>query len=162
VTALSPRLAALYELCLPKLPLWDLCCDHGYLGLWALHSGRHSEVIFNDAVPTILESLPQNFGQAAGRARLISGLAEDIQEPLIGSLCLAGIGAEKIFKILMTHAQRGTLQASTIAVCPEKDGVWLLAQKIPGFTLSHSREIPHRDARRWILSYSPTAGFRVS
>ena len=158
--ALPGRLHSLYELCLPGLPLWDLCCDHGLLGLWALERGAHTEVIFNDAVAHVLTALP---AKIAGRpGRVVCANAEDISEPLLGNVVLAGIGGEKVVKILQAHARRGGLRAKRIAVCPEKDALWMLAQVIPGYRLCEQREIPHNHGTRWIAYYVPDAAPHTS
>jgi tRNA A22 N-methylase len=152
--ALPSRLHCLLDLCLPGLPLWDLCCDHGHLGLYALNSSSYPEVIFNDIVPHVLADLPAQFAGRPGR--VICSPAEDIGEPLTGNVVIAGVGGEKIFKILLAHATRSTLRAKRIAVCPEKDAPWLMAQEIPGYQIISRREIPHNRGTRWIVAYNPS------
>ena len=152
---LPNRLHCLLDLCLPGLPLWDLCCDHGYLGLFALNNSSYSEVIFNDVVPHVLANLP---GKFAGRpARVICGPAEDIAEPLTGNVVIAGVGGEKILKILLAHTRRSTLRAKRIAVCPEKDAEWMIAQEVPGYRIVSQREISHNRGTRWIVAYESSA-----
>jgi len=153
--ALSPRLQKLYDLCQPKQPVWDLCCDHGLLGLWALHSETHPCVVFNDAVAHVLEGLQQKFGAHAPRAKVICGPAEDIVEPLDGNVVLAGIGGEKIVRILQTHAARANLHATRVIACPEKDAEWMMAQPIAGYAIRDRLTIPHGTGHRWIAVYEP-------
>jgi tRNA (adenine22-N1)-methyltransferase len=150
---LSPRLQALLDRCEPGLPLWDLCCDHGLLGLGALASGTFSEVIFNDAVPHVIEALTPQI-KAFENARAVLALAEDIQEPLTGNIILAGVGGEKIFKILSSHALRGGLKARHIIVCPEKHAEWLSEQALPGYKLVEHISIPHNHGKREILHFT--------
>jgi tRNA (adenine22-N1)-methyltransferase len=152
--ALSLRLQTLLDRCEPGLPLWDLCCDHGLLGLAALASGKFQEVIFNDAVAHVLEDLaPKLAGYENSRA--ILALAEDIAEPITGNLILAGIGGEKIFKILSSHAAAGRLKARHIIVCPEKHGEWLSQQTLPGIRLVEHLTIPHNHGLREVLRFCP-------
>jgi tRNA (adenine22-N1)-methyltransferase len=153
VPKLSPRLQALLDRCEPGLPLWDLCCDHGLLGLAALESGKFSEVIFNDAVPHVLEALAPQISNYEN-SRVVLGLAEEIQEPLTGNLILAGIGGEKIFKILSTYSAAGRLNARHIIVCPEKHAEWLSRQSLPGFKLAEHLTIPHNHTKREILYFT--------
>ncbi len=152
---LSPRLEALFNRCQPGLPLWDLCCDHGYLGLHALHSGAFTEVLFNDTAPHLLALVKAKL-RGGERARLISGKAEEIIEPLTGNIVIAGVGAEKIFKILDSHLRRGTLIGPHVLVCPETDTDWLVDQSLKGLELIEKVSIPHNHGLRWILRYAVT------
>jgi tRNA (adenine22-N1)-methyltransferase len=147
------RLQALLDRCEPGLPLWDLCCDHGLLGIAALESGKFSEVIFNDAVPHVLDALAERLA-GYQNARSIRALAEEIQEPLTGNVILAGIGGEKIFKILAAHAASGRLKARRVVACPEKHADWLSRQTIPGLKLVEQITIPHNHGSRDILFFS--------
>lgn len=151
---LTLRLESLLARCQPGLPLWDLCCDHGYLGLWALKSGAFPQVMFNDVVPHLLDLIKPKLRETPA-ARLILGHAEDIAEPLTGNVIIAGVGGEKIYKILSSHGARGSLNADNIVVCPEKDAEWLSQKTIFGFCLSEKVTIPHGKGERWILTYSP-------
>lgn len=153
---LPERLQSLLDLCEPGLPLWDLCCDHGLLGIAALDSGNFSEVIFNDSVPHVIEQLRERL---TGRThcRTVLGLAEDIGEELTGNLILAGVGGEKIFKILSYHSREGRLHARHIIACPEKHAAWLGDQKLPGYTLKEQHSIPHNHTTRRILHFIANA-----
>ena len=148
---LSLRLNTLLELCRPGLPLWDLCCDHGYLGEAAWHSGRFPEVIFNDAVDDLLERLKPRLTDPA--CRIVGGLAEEISEPLRGNIVIAGIGGQKTYRILQTHAQAGRLHAERLILCPEKDASWLVQQELTDYQLSTSFAIAHNHGQRWVYQY---------
>ena len=150
--ALPLRLQALLDRCAPGLPLWDLCCDHGLLGLAALASGKFPEVIFNDSVPHVLTDLEPRLADFANARRVLS-LAEDIGESLTGNLVLAGIGGEKIFNILKSHNSHGRLNAHRLIACPEKRAEWLAAQNIAGYRLAESLTIPHNRGSRKILVF---------
>lgn len=54
---LTPRMKCFIEHALKEQPLWDICCDHGYVGIKALESSEFSEVHFVDQVPHIMERL---------------------------------------------------------------------------------------------------------
>lgn len=151
--SLSLRLQSLLDRCQGGLPLWDLCCDHGLLGLSALKSGRFSQVIFNDIVDHVLEPLRDKVGEDA---RVICAPAEDIPEPLTGNIVLAGVGGERILKILLAHSDRGTLKAERIVTCPEKDAEWFARQNLPGYSLSDDTTIPHGPGVRRILVFKST------
>jgi len=151
--ALSFRLQQLLDRCQPGLPLWDLCCDHGLLGLQALTSGLFPEVVFNDAVAHVLEPLREQLGDF-DNARVVHSFAEDIGEPLTGNLVLAGIGGEKIFKILSRHLEAGRLHAHNIVACPEKHADWLSQQTLDGYALKEISTIPHNNGTRHIFVFS--------
>jgi tRNA (adenine22-N1)-methyltransferase len=150
---LSHRLQSLLDRCQPGLPLWDLCCDHGLLGLEALNSGLFSEIVFNDAVAHVLEPLRAQLGEFEN-ARVVHAFAEDIVEPLTGNLVLAGIGGEKIFRILSRHLAAGRLHAHNIVACPEKHADWLCRQRLEGYALKETAVIPHNLGTRHILVLS--------
>jgi tRNA (adenine22-N1)-methyltransferase len=150
---LSLRLKTLLDRCEPGLPLWDLCCDHGLLGLAALASGKFSEVIFNDAVPHVLAALAPRL-VAFTNSRTVLGPAEEITEPLTGNLILAGVGGEKIYKILAAHAAGGRLRARHVVVCPERHAAWLSTQSVPGYRLVEHFTIPHNHGTRDVLYFT--------
>jgi tRNA (adenine22-N1)-methyltransferase len=154
--ALSQRLQALLDRCLPEQPLWDLCCDHGYLGLEALRTQRFATVIFNDAVEHVLADLRLRIPATTTTQdwRIICKPAEDIAESLTGNVVLAGIGGEKIYKILLAHSARGTLNAQRLILCPEKDAEWLIQQTIPNFALLEQMRMAHNRTHRHLLCYA--------
>lgn len=157
--ALTPRLSAIYQRCLQGEPVWDLCCDHGLLGLWALQSGEHPKVVFNDSVAHILERLVGKLGVYAARARMICALAEEIGEELTGSVVIAGVGADKIVKILGSHHERGTLRARRIIVCPERNESWMIEsiqQNIPSYEMVECFEIIQGPRKRMVVQFDRT------
>ncbi len=158
--ALSPRLQFLLDRCRPGFTLWDLCCDHGYLGLSALQGRRFSQVVFNDTVPHVLEDLRRRLPMSPDWRILLSP-AEEIDEPLTGNVVLAGVGGEKIYKILCAHASRGGLVGERLILCPEKDAEWLARQSVPGFTLCEQTQIVHNHGHRAILVYAPAPKLAV-
>lgn len=121
---LSPRLQALLDLALPGQPLWDICCDHGLLGLKAIEMGSFPEVHFVDQVPHIIRNLairlvdfePDN---EVIECHLCAG--QDIPIPVKGSVVIAGVGAQTILDILTGLFQNGSLQAQRLILSPQKD-----------------------------------------
>lgn len=109
-TRLGKRLRALYD----AIPdgydsVWDLCCDHGRLGMALLETHRAPWVHFNDSVPSILTELEtqlQRFG--AEHYRLHPGPAEALILPKTGRhlLVLAGVGDELSVRILQSLRQQ--------------------------------------------------------
>jgi tRNA (adenine22-N1)-methyltransferase len=121
---LSSRLQLLFDLLIPGEPVWDLCCDHGLLGLRALESGKFPKVFFVDQVPHIIERLQvilKKEGPIAESARCFGLPAEEIPEILTGSVVIAGVGSERVFGIVKALADREVLQATRLIMCPHKD-----------------------------------------
>jgi tRNA (adenine22-N1)-methyltransferase len=58
---LTPRLQTIFNSLMLGKPVWDLCCDHGYLGLRCYLSKQFPEVHFVDQVEEIITSLEVKF-----------------------------------------------------------------------------------------------------
>lgn len=103
-TRLSKRLSSLFE----QIPsgydaIWDLCCDHGRLGMALLESGRAPVVHFNDRVASIMTDLKQQLVRfGAVNYQLHPVPAEQLQLPVQGRhlLVLAGVGDELSVRII--------------------------------------------------------------
>lgn len=109
-TRLSKRLTALFN----QVPIgydaiWDLCCDHGRLGLALLETERAPLVHFNDSVPSILADLQQRLERyGAVNFQLHQSPAEQLQLPEQGRqlLILAGVGDELSVRIIDALSQQ--------------------------------------------------------
>lgn len=127
---LSERLQFIFDNLKPGLPVWDFCCDHGYLGGQALKSGRFPEVVFVDQVPHIIANIQEvvfrKFPEHRSRARFISAKGEEITEVVQGNVIIAGVGAFVILRILKSLCDRGLLQAERLLLCPQRDQEKLL------------------------------------
>lgn len=122
---LPNRLQFIYENLLPAQPVWDFCCDHGYLGVEALKSGKFPQVYFVDQVPHIVENIEalvtEKFSEFRTQAHFIASRGEEIAEVVQGSAVIAGVGAFAICKILDSLQRRNLLQASRLILCPQRD-----------------------------------------
>ena len=67
---LSKRLTAVYENLIPNEDVWDICCDHGYLGAAAYKSTRFSNIYFVDRVPATIEKLKIQFEKVCLQYRI--------------------------------------------------------------------------------------------
>ena len=103
---LGARLEKVVSLIEPGLPVWDLCCDHGYVGTRALENNLSPEVHFVDAVPEIVGALEKklsDFGEFLGapRVEFHKLKAEDLSwENISGNLIITGVGVDTIIAIL--------------------------------------------------------------
>lgn len=129
---LSPRMQLIYDHLIPGEPVWDLCCDHGYMGLNAYASGLFPEVYFVDQVEHIVQRLEQQFQQnylslsSSVKAHFLPLPGESVQTEIRGTLVIAGVGAHTIFKIVQALHGRGVLRASKMILVPQKDEEKLL------------------------------------
>jgi tRNA (adenine22-N1)-methyltransferase len=53
----SPRMRRIVDFVLDGRPTWDLCCDHGLIGLWAWHVRDLPELHFVDRTPEVIREL---------------------------------------------------------------------------------------------------------
>lgn len=112
-------MAEIHKRLLPGLPVWDIACDHGLLGLAALADDSRPEVVFVDRVPHIIEALRPKVKDPRGR--LICLDAQMLQEPLAGTVVIAGVGGELMQEMIEAWRQNKVLHARRLVVCPHKD-----------------------------------------
>lgn len=158
---LSLRLQTIYDHLLPGKPVWDFCCDHGYLGLYAYRMGAFPEVHFVDQVPEIIERLegrfkakhlqPESF---PSRAFFHVSAAEHLSVPLTGTVVMAGVGSHTILDVLSTQDFRNV---ERLILGPQKDEELLLQslETARGIASSHklqkNLEIMEKERRRTLL-----------
>lgn len=124
---LSRRMQLIYDHLLPGEPVWDFCCDHGYMGLNAYESGSFPEVHFVDQVEHIIEQLQSRFKaeywhrDSPSQAYFHALPGEDLQEVLRGTIVIAGVGAHTIHKIVGSLHRRELLLVSRLILCPQRD-----------------------------------------
>lgn len=130
---LSRRMQFIFDHLLPDQPVWDLCCDHGYMGLNAYESGRFPVVHFVDQVPEIINKLENRFDaeyfnpESAWQARFWSCSAESLSE-LNGTVIIAGVGAHVILRILKGIAAKKGLITARFILGPQRDEALLVDQ----------------------------------
>lgn len=129
---LSERLTLVYDNLLPQKDVWDICCDHGYLGTAAYKSAKFSDIYFVDRVPTIIEKLETQFQKlvfktdAASKANFICTAAQDIKTNLTGTACITGVGGLTTFKILDGLSKTDFLNVDRLILGPHRDETKLL------------------------------------
>lgn len=117
----------IFDFLIPGEPVWDFCCDHGYMGLKAYHSGAFPEVHFVDQVPHIIARLERSFlakhlkSEYLQRAFFWAESGENISAPLKGTAIIAGVGAHTTLQILRGLFAREGAQASRFILVPQKD-----------------------------------------
>lgn len=130
---LSSRLQAFYDLLIPEQPVWDFCCDHGYLGLKALESERFSEVHFVDPVQALIQKIEQICRDREAQGAVFHPCAgEDLEIPVKGTMVVAGVGAETIIKIISGLKSQGLLEAERLVLSPHRheDRLWSFMESL--------------------------------
>lgn len=147
MAALSDRLKLIFDQLRPNLPVWDICCDHGYLGIHAYQSGQFPAVHFVDQVPEIVQRLEDRFHKvltATHSATKVSFKAlsgESIPEEVTGNLVISGVGSYTIFQILKSLQEKNLLKAERLILCPQNDVVSIEEiKKLPDFSFRQSQE----------------------
>lgn len=140
---LSPRLRFLSELLVDGEDVWDLCCDHGYLGESALASGRFPRVNFVDRVPGIVSKLEKRLGRRPG-AKYWTVDAAAIDAELTGTVVVAGVGGDVAVRIVEGLAAKGRLKSRRVIVSPHSQEVWAIgeiARALGGDYVVESRKV---------------------
>lgn len=117
----------IYDHLIPGAPVWDFCCDHGYMGLNAYESGAFPEVYFVDQIKHIIAQLEERFqreyfrAESSSRAYFLPQPGEDVEADIRGTVVIAGVGAHTIFKIISSLHKKGALRAHKLILVPQRD-----------------------------------------
>lgn len=144
---LSERLNILLSFCKKGSPLWDLACDHGYLGLMALEKQLCPHVTFCDLSKVAMEALkcqPLLMNKYQGFHEIVTGDFCDLQIPDRDcNIVLAGLGFHKIKKFV---AKNSELKNIRYIIHPAKHPE-LMTPYMQGFGFT---EISHKTCKeRW-------------
>lgn len=121
---LSSRMRLFLDQGVLNKPFWDVCCDHGYVGIGALKY-NFSEVHFVDQVPHIMEKLIFRFKEfppnnsAKFKFHINSG--EEISEFVFGTCLIAGVGGLTIKNIIENLIRVDKLKADRLLLSPHTD-----------------------------------------
>lgn len=100
---LQPRLKAIFHCLQAGHATWDICCDHGLIGIYALRYGLSPKVYFVDQVAEIMHRLSQKLAdyelQDVTQVYLCSG-AKIPAEKISGNVVIAGVGSLTMIEIL--------------------------------------------------------------
>lgn len=125
---LSRRLATLLAAVRAGEPLWDLGCDHGLLGLFAVAEDRASEVVLVDRSAAVIAALREKVEAHVAdalRPRVSVRLADAARlpaEPVSGTVVIAGMGADRIVRILDAFVAPNARAPLRLALQPEVRG----------------------------------------
>lgn len=146
--ALSDRLKLIFDQLLPGYAVWDICCDHGYLGSHAYQSQHFPEINFVDQVPEIITRLEMRFYREIAQShnpttsRFLALPGENLNLELTGNVVISGVGSYTIFQILQSLQMKNLLKAHRIILCPQNDVVKIdEIKKLPGFCYRQYQDI---------------------
>lgn len=124
---LPPRLQFIHDNLIPGEPVWDFCCDHGFVGLSAYKSGKFPEIYFVDQVSSIMEKLSRRFDEKFYRVeqntqvRFLTLPGEEVKDVLKGTVVIAGVGGIAIHKIVKNLHEQSLLKATRLILGPQRD-----------------------------------------
>lgn len=123
---LSKRMKCFIDNALKNDVLWDICCDHGYVGIKALETSQFSEVHFVDQIPHVIDRLETLIKQywrikPEHRYSLHVMAGEDLDIDLRGTILIAGVGGLTIKKIVSTLIEKKRLHAKRLLLSPHTD-----------------------------------------
>lgn len=140
---ISPRLQVVYDNLLEGHDVWDICCDHGLLGGAAYESRRFANIYFVDQVPTIIEKVKLTFeayvfrADNPSKAFFLSESGETLNTLVTGNICISGVGAYVINRILCGLAGNARLKAHRLILGPHRDEEKLEKMLTANELLSH-------------------------
>ena len=123
---LTSRMKTFIDHSIKDAPLWDICCDHGYVGIKALETSEFTEVHFVDQVPHImerLETLIKQYWRIKPEHHYVLHLmsGEDILVDVHGTMLVAGVGGLTIKTIVSTLIKKEKLFAKRLLLSPHTD-----------------------------------------
>lgn len=129
---LSRRMRALADLVVPCQSLADVGCDHAYLSLFLVESGRVRRALAMDIRPGPLKRARQHIAEAGMEDRVESRLSDGLQDYRPGeteAILISGMGGNLIRKILEADLDAARA-AGQIILGPQSDlpmlRAWLL------------------------------------
>lgn len=125
---LSARLRVFLEQSLRDKPLWDICCDHGYVGIAALKEGTFSEVHFVDQVSHIIKKLESILiAEDYSTPYYLHAIgAEGLNEKMSGTFLIAGVGGLTIKNIMSPLLKKELMQCERLLFSPQTDELVLV------------------------------------
>ncbi len=123
---LSKRMNLFLDYSIDSLPFWDLCCDHGLVGLGSLVFRKNSShVYFVDQVPHIMTLLQKKINQLYIKPETPHTLycvpAEELDVDVEGVVLIAGVGGMTIKTIISTLLKKDRLKAKRLILSPHTD-----------------------------------------
>ena len=121
---LSKRLSAIFEMTDPGELICDIGCDHGYLSIAFLESGKAGKVIASDIGKGPLDHAKRNMSEHGLEDRcdlvLSDGLSHLENCERTDAIVIAGMGGAVMLDILMSHVDVAK-RAGELVLSPQRD-----------------------------------------
>ncbi len=157
---LSHRLNTIYQNVLPQAPLWDICCDHGQLGLFAYQHQLCPQVYFVDQVETIMTNLERLFQKkvlfetSPVETYFFTKDGAKLDNKLTGTVVIAGIGGLNMKSMLLSWQERNILWASRLILSPHRDeSLYQKADFLRHYVLTQEKIILENGHLRYIFIF---------
>lgn len=157
-TRLSKRLNALFDAVPPGYDsVWDLCCDHGRLGMAILETARAPAVIFVDQIQGITRELEERLHRyGAEDYQVVCQDASTLKLPKQGRhlLVLAGVGDEVTLNIMAGLLAQGANKARFDWLVSPANNLFQVREQLQQWPLSVQAEGFVMDKKRgyeWLL-----------
>lgn len=137
----------------------DLCCDHGYLGLWAYETENFPEIHFVDVSSFAMELLEKNFHQYVKKdsnqtqVYFYTADAGRMETPLTGNVVIAGVGGYLMMRMLESLHERGMLRAERLILSPHRHEEQYEKPELFGYQHSHTVHILETGYQRPIFVF---------
>ncbi|WP_422379377.1 tRNA (adenine(22)-N(1))-methyltransferase TrmK [Marinicellulosiphila megalodicopiae] len=134
----------------PYDDFWDLCCDHGFLGMTLFKNTQNSQIHLVDQVPKIVEILKQKYekfndGRALFKTQNATQIILNTNKRHL--IVIAGVGGETAIEILESIINKNPKANMDFAISPNSHIFQLRCFLQKHFTLLHEDLI--RDGNRF-------------
>ena len=138
----SERIRRIVDLTLDGRPTWDLCCDHGLIGLWAWYQRKLPELHFVDRTPALMQQLESRLTRHVGSPSIFFHTVDAAKVSLgatPSNVILAGVGFRAADQILSKLDSGSAPHRAIVSVHAEVDLLppamlrlgWRLADEVP-------------------------------
>lgn len=168
---LSRRLEALVEHCDGEYQhIWDMCCDHGYLGMTLIKKHPSANIHFVDIVPSLTKEVSSNLERffAQDSARLHVSCQDVVDAPLsefAGTtlVVIAGIGGELMMSMITALREKHAHRNVDFLLCPVNE-TYLLRRQLSKLNLNKLEETLVEDGGRYyeVIKVSTQNGTNLS
>ena len=98
---MTDRIKKIIELIPKTETLADIGCDHGYVSVGALNSGKAKKVIFSDVSENCLKKAQNNLTEYINSGSALGIVSDGFNNlPFVSTAVIAGMGGEEIDKII--------------------------------------------------------------
>jgi tRNA (adenine22-N1)-methyltransferase len=120
----TERMKRIADFAIDHRPTWDLCCDHGLVGLWAWHTHSLPELHFVDRAPGLVDAIEQRLSSSLSDDR-IAFHSRDASTLSFGeapsNIFLSGVGFRASQRILAATCPATTPHRLVVSVHAEAE-----------------------------------------